>query len=133
MTNDRQEARSGQRAWTRDLTLDPDPERPGHGVDARLVRKLTEREDRRQDEREPDAGRGGDERARETVREPHDEDDQPERQEVERVAVVQAVVPPRRAREGGDDEETGRIRREEERREGGVDARARPSTSDEAA
>ena len=82
-----------------------------------LVRELAEREDRRQHEREPDPDRGRDERARQAVREPDDEDDQPERQEVEGVAVVQPVVAPRRAREGGDDEEPDRIRGEEERGE----------------
>ena len=125
----RQETRAGERARTGDLRLDPDPERAGHGVDAGLVRELAERKNRGQDEGEHDAGGGRDERARKPVREPDDEDDQPQREEVERVAVVQAVVAPRRAREGRDDEEAGGVRGEEERREGGVDRGAcAPST-----
>ena len=72
---------------------------------------------------------GGDGATRQAGGEPDDEDDEPERDEVEAVAVVEAVVAPGRARERGDDEEPGGVGRGEQRDEGACrDAtpRARP-------
>ena len=87
------------------LALEPDPERAGNGVDAGLVRELPERENRGESDCQDDADRGRDERPREAVSEPRDEHDEPERDEVEGVAVVEPVVRVGRAVEGGDDEE----------------------------
>ena len=78
-----------------------------------------------------DPDRGGDERPRQAVGEPDDEDDEPERQEVEGVAVVEAVVAPRRARERRDDEEPGDVRGDEQRRERELDDGSRAALADE--
>ncbi len=68
---------------------------------------------------------------REPVREPRDEHDEPERDEVERVAVVEPVVRVRRAVEGRDDEEPDGVGREEERGEGGCAFGAGPTVAEQ--
>ena len=72
----------------------------------------------------PDRGR--DERPRQAGGEPPHEADEPQRHEVEPVAVVEPVVAPRRAREGGDDEQPRDVGRGEQAHERGRRARAGP-------
>ena len=95
---------AGRRPRPRQLRLDAHPQRAGDGVDARLVRELAEGQDQweRQRATAPIAvatsGRG-----RPDV-EPDDEPDEPQREEVEPVTVVEPVEAERAARERGDDE-----------------------------
>ena len=108
-----------RRPRSRELRLDPLPQRARDGVDPRLVRKLAERQDQRERQRRDDPDRGRDERARQAGVEPDDEADEPQREEVEPVAVVKPVEAPRAARERGDHEEPGDVRGGEQRHECG--------------
>ena len=107
------------------LRVDLQPQRPGNGVDARLVRELAERQHEHEHERNPDADRGSQTRSREAGREPGDENDEPQRDQVEAVAIVEPVVAPRCACEGGDHEEPRDVGRCEQRHEGRRATRAR--------
>ena len=117
----------GGRPRPRELRLDPHPERAGNGVDPGLVRQLRERQDERQRQRGDRADRGRDAGPRKAGGEPPHEGHEPQRHEVEPVAVVEPVVAPRRAREGGDDEQPRDVGRGEQADERGRPARARPS------
>ena len=123
---DRERQAARRRPGPGQLRLDPLPERARDGVDPRLVRELPEREDQRERER---ARRRRSRRRRGAARqaggEPDDEADEPERDEVEAVAVVEAVVALGRARERGDDEEPGGVGRGEQRDEGARATRPR--------
>ena len=110
-------ARGGPRA--RELRLDPQPERAGDGVDPGLVRQLRERQDEHERERGDRADRGRDARPRKAGGEPPHEGHEPQRHEVEAVAVVEPVVAPRRAREGRDDEQPRHVGRGEQADERG--------------
>ena len=92
-----------------------------------LVRELAEGQDQRERERGDGADRGGNERSRQAGGEPDDEPDEPQRKEVEPVAVVKSVVAPRGARERGDDEQAGDVGGGEERNERRGGPRSRPS------
>ena len=86
---------AGRRPWPGQLRLDPHPERARDGVDARLVRELAEGQDQRERQRRDGPDRGREERSRQAGGEPDDEADEPQRKEVEPVAVVQPVEAPR--------------------------------------
>ena len=124
-------ARAQRRAG--DLVRDPPPERSRHGVDPGLGGEVPEREEGGQDEREHDSCRRRDERPGKPVGEPAHEEDQPEREEVERVAVMEPVVAPGRAGERGDDEEPDRVRGQEQRCIGGGALVAGPAAEAEEA
>ena len=108
---------AGRRTRPRQLRLDAHPERARDGVDARLVGELAEGKDQWERECDDGADRGGEERSRQAGGEPDDEPDEPQREEVEAVAVVESVVAPWGARERGDDEQAGDVGGGEERDE----------------
>ena len=88
---------------------------PGNGVDPGLVRELGERQDERERQRGDRADRGRDAGPRKAGGEPAHEGHEPQRHEVEAVAIVEPVVAPRRAREGRDDEQPRDVGRGEQR------------------
>ena len=120
---------AGRRPRPSQLRLDAHPERARDGVDARLVGELAEGKDQWERECDDGADRGGNERSRQAGGEPDDQPDEPQRKEVEPVAVVKSVVAPRGARERGDDEQAGDVGGGEERNERRRGPRSRSSGS----